>query len=749
MSNGKPTHQSRERPRRLSPQEEQERKERVLTQGTPSVAKIGADATVIKNGDIFFITDVNGSVPLGGEHGYGLYYHDCRYLHGYAFEMEEQSPEVLIADATAGFKATLEMTNPDIRCPDGRVFPKQSMGIRWERTLAGHELALYDVICFRNFSAMPVEFSFALIFQSAFEDVFAVRGLLPGQFGRVRDPVQQNGSLMFVYEGADHLFRSLTIHFSQAPQRTEETSAHFRVRLGAREKQELVVSLHVNESPEEAEVHPCRHTQLELHQLDELQRQEEFNWLKSFAKIDSDSRLLNDVMHRCLSDLRLLRTNLRDMRFFAAGVPWFVTLFGRDSTITALQLLGFMPNVAAETARLLALYQGEAEDSYRDEQPGKFPHELRVGEMAHLGEIPHTPYYGTVDTTPLFLMLVAEHAAWSGSLELFHELRGHVERALAWIDTYADTNHDGYIEYKSSSEKGLVNQGWKDSGDAIVNADGTLAEPPISLVEVQAYVYLAKSRIADLYQRAGDPQIAERLRAEARALQERFNRDFWLEDLGYYTLALEGHGQPLKVVSSNAGHALWTGIVDDDKAQRTIDRLMADDMFNGWGVRTLSSRECSYNPIGYHLGTVWPHDNAIITAGLRRYGRDEEALRIFDGILAAAARFRHYRLPEVFSGFARDEYPVPVPYPVADHPQAWAAASIPYMLQTLLGLQPDAFEHRLKIVRPLLPSDVDRLDMCGVRVGSASADLHFERRSHGVEVRSSVIKNHLEIVVED
>jgi glycogen debranching enzyme len=313
------------------------------------------------------------------------------------------------------------------------------------------------------------------------------------------------------------------------------------------------------------------------------------------------------------------------------------------------------------------------------------------------------------------------------------------------------TNDDagGYVAYTGSTGKGLANQGWKDSGDCIVNADGTLARPPIALVEVQGYAWLARRAIAELYERAGERARSDGLRRDAENLRARFNRDFWAEGLGTFALALQKGGERAEVVTSNAGQALWTGIAEPDKARRTADRLMADDMFSGWGIRTLSSRERRYNPIGYHVGTVWPHDNALIAAGFRRYGFDAEALRIFEGILAAAMDFEHDRLPEVFAGFTRREYEEPVRYPVACHPQAWAAGAVPYLLQACLGLVPDAFGHRLSVVRPVLPRLVRELHVRRLRVGDASTDLHVERGSDGaVSVTVLRVDGRLDVVVD-
>jgi len=403
-------------------------------------------------------------------------------------------------------------------------------------------------------------------------------------------------------------------------------------------------------------------------------------------------------------------------------------------------MLAYDPGMAAQTLRLLASYQGQHVDEWRDEQPGKIMHELRVGELAHLNEIPQTPYYGTIDATPLFLILIAQHAAWTGDLTVFHDLHSHIERALAWIAQYGDQNGDGYVEYQSASEKGLVNQGWKDSGDAVVNTDGTLAQPPISLTETS---------LAGLYAQAGEAERAAQLQREAQQLRVQFNRDFWLAERQCYALALQAEHKPVGVISSNPGQALWTGIADSDKARQTVARLMADDMFSGWGVRTLSAQERRYNPIGYHLGTVWPHDNALIAAGFRRYGCNTEACRIFTGIVEAATHFAHYRLPEVFAGFRKADYGIPVRYPVACHPQAWAAGSIPFLITTALGLVPEAFAHRLRIVQPILPDFLQRLEVHRLRVGDGCADLHFARRTDGsAAVTVMRVEGQFEVVTE-
>jgi glycogen debranching enzyme len=732
---------------RLAPHQEHARRTRVLKGGQSAITRGIAHAIVIKDENLFFLAEPSGDVPLGGEHGLGLYYHDCRYLNGYELRLAGAAPDMLSANAGQGAQAVFELTNPDLQLPDGTTLQKEELGITWARVVDSAAPALLDVIRFQNFDPGAVAFPLTLTFAAAFEDIFVVRGAVPKEQGRIYPPVWRDGALWFLYDGADGVRRRLMVQCDPAPARVDESALQFDITLESRAHCEVVVALRLLEATDPATAAVPPPAVPAVGRVQAALEAEATQWLAGQTEVESDSLLLNNVLDRSLRDLRVLRSTLAGDAYFAAGLPWFGTLFGRDSLITALQMLAYNPAIAEQTLRVLARYQGTRIDEWRDEQPGKILHELRVGEMAHLHEIPHTPYYGTVDATPLFLVLVGRHATWTGDLRLFHDLRDHIERALTWVDRYGDLTGAGYVSYAGQSDAGLTNQGWKDSGAAIMNADGTPARPPIALVEVQGYVYLAKTGLAELYARAGDAARAEQLRREAIDLRARFNRDFWLADQDCYALALQAGGAPAAVVSSNPGQALWTGICDDDKAQQTVARLMADDMFSGWGVRTLATGAARYNPIGYHLGTVWPHDNSLIAAGFRRYGADEAACRIFTGIVEAAMYFESYRLPELFAGFARGPHSVPVRYPVACHPQAWAAGSVPLLLATLLGLEPDAFARRLRIVRPMLPDFIDRLHVRGLRVGAARADLAFTRADGRLAVDVQV-DGDLDVVVE-
>jgi glycogen debranching enzyme len=741
-------HPPQGRPQSYSPEKRHERKQRILRHDATALITSIADAIVLKNEGMFFLTELDGSVPLSDHHGLGLYYHDCRYLNGYEATIAHAKLDVLASSSAQGYMADYDLTNPDIQV-GGEMIRKEQIGIKWVRTIDSSHLALEEIIYLRNYSLKPVEFPVSLTFQSDFEDIFEVRGAAADKRGKLQSPTWSDGFLRFVYDGADGVRRSLSVYLAPHPTRVHSTTAEFDISLHPRETKGIFVSLLIEESAESSQKPPQTRCHPNSKALQTFLQHASDEWLQGQTYAESDSLLVNRVIERSIRDLRVLKSSIQGQEYFAAGVPWFVALFGRDSLITAFQTLAFDPDIAAATLRVLAKYQGQRVGPWRDEEPGKILHELRVGEMAHLGEIPQMPYYGSIDSTLLFLMLFSRHAAWTGDLGLFHELKDNVERALEWAYNYGDPNGDGYIEYETKSKNGLCNQGWKDSGDAIVNSDGSIAVPPIALVDVQGYLYAAKQGLADLYQRAGEVDRANSLRKEATSLYRQFNRDFWLEDKGFYALALQKGGKAAAVVSSNPGQALWTGIVAPAKAKATVDHLLAADMFTGWGIRTLSEKEKRYNPIGYHVGTVWPHDNSLIVAGLRRYGFDDAAVRVSKAIIEAAMGFRFYRLPELFSGLAREEYDVPVHYPVACHPQAWAAGAVPFLMETLLGLAPDAFNHRLGIIRPVLPDWIQRLQVRGLRVGQAHADLTFERTPDGsIAVDVSKVSGSLQVILE-
>jgi glycogen debranching enzyme len=735
-------------PSSLLADDETKRFQETLTKTRPTNVDSLANAIVMKKDNLFFLAKPNGDVPMTDNHGFGLYYHDCRYLNGYELKVGGLAPVGLSASAAVGAVGVFTLTNPELVMPSGHKIPTEQVGLTWHRVLAAETPALLDELRFENFGLTPVQFSITLAFRSAFEDVYVVRGLSKPRRGVSESPRWSGDVLRLGYQGQDGISRALSIESHPAPVERRQESATFHIAMDPGQRQIIRVSLTVHESKSAGRASAESRPSDTAHPRSEITRRTK-GLTDEIAKISGNGSALDQLMDRSFRGLDVLRSHLGGDEYFAAGVPWFVTLFGRDSLVTALQMLPYHSSIAEQTLRLLAQYQGRREDDERDEQPGKILHELRMGELANMNAIPQTPSYSTVDATPLFLILLAHHARWTGSLRLFQDLRSHVSLALDWIDGCLRRHPGGYLSYTSETGKGkkMANKGWKDSGNAIVNVDGTLAKPPVALVEVQGYAYAAWLGIASILDRSGETRQAEQLRQQAAQLKARFNRDYWMEEEGCYALALQQDGRPAAVISSNPGQALWTGIVADVHARPTIDRLMAPDMFSGWGVRTLSAKERAYNPIGYHLGTVWPHDNAIMAAGFRRYGGDQEALRIFHGLFDAAFHFHLHQLPEVFCGFGRDDYEIPVHYPVACHPQAWAAGALPSLLGTLIGLEPDAFEERLTIVRPMLPRGLDRLEVTRLRIGEAVVDLTFRRGKDGVDVDVAKLDGRLEVQV--
>jgi glycogen debranching enzyme len=685
------------------------RKRRILHQARSTlVADLGGTLTT-KSGVVFALCTADGDIDLSRNPGHGIYFHDMRYLDTAVMRLNQAPLSVLLADAN-GRCSVCELTNADIQLRSGRMLPKERIGIRRERTLGD---PVRETVVLRSYAARELDFDFEIELGCSFDSMFTVRGAPPGKRGRLHRPRWKAGRLLLEYAGADQRRRTTSIGFDPPPDEHHAGKVLYRVQLAPGESATIRIDTHLlDEGRGQLEERPAGAPDSQPLQT---------------VNLTTDNDLFNRVLARSFDDLRMLLMSERKHLFFAAGVPWFVALFGRDSLLTALEILPYDASVSAHTLRLLAAYQGDRQDDSRDEQPGKILHELRAGEQAHLKEVPQSPYYGTVDATPLFLVLLGEYVRWTGDLGLFHELRDNVRRALAWIDGQGDSDGDGFVDYTTRSKQGFRNQGWKDSGNSIVNSDGSVAEPPIALVEVQGYVYRGKSSLATVARASGDSAWAEKLEAEADDLRRRFRDAFWSPELGYLALALQEGGRRAEAVASNAGQALWTGIVSPEHVDGIAGNLLGDALFSGWGVRTLASTEAAYNPIDYQVGSVWPHDTAMIMAGLKGCGRDAEAGRVFTGLFEAAARFPHYRLPEVFAGFSRQDHPVPVRYPVACNPQAWAAASIPFMLASALGLEPNALEGRLEIARPALPPWLSEVTVRGLRVGQATIDLRYRR----------------------
>ncbi len=679
------------------------------------LADVGASLTT-KSGAVFAVSSPDGDIDLDRNPGHGLYFDDTRYLDRDVLRIDGQPLGVLLAQPS-GHKSVSELANPDIQLRSAGRLSKDRIAIRRTRELGG---GVKESIVVSNYATRRLAFVLTVELGSQFDDIFTVRGAKVGARGRVRRPRWRGGQVRLDYEGADGHLRSTVASFKPRPTSVSGGTASFRIELAPRESFEIQIAIDLRDTARRAMPNrPKPRTSTEPFQD---------------VAIQSDNELFNRCLQRSLSDLRMLIMSERGRDFFSAGVPWYVALFGRDSLITALETLPYGDHVAADTLRLLAGYQGKRVDDLRDEQPGKILHELRVGERAKLGEPPPTPYYGTVDATALFLVTLGEYVRWTGDIDLFRDLRPNVERALRWIDDSGDSDGDGLVDYHAEAKTGFRNQGWKDSDNCIVDAHGGLAEPPIALIEVQGYVYRAWLETARLMRLCGDQEPASRLEAKAGDLKRRVAAAYWLKKRRYMAMAIGRDGRQADAVASNPGQALWAGVIDGEHVDAIASTLVTPAMFSGWGIRTLSAEEPAYNPIDYQVGAVWPHDNALIMDALKRHGRNDEAMKVLGGIFQAAASFPHYRLPELFAGYGKEAYTVPVRYPVACNPQAWAAGALPYMLASALGLEPDAIERRLVIRDACLPSWMRDLTVRGVRVGRSRIDLHYRREDSKTEV---------------
>jgi glycogen debranching enzyme len=704
-------------------------------QASPAAA--GIPKLVLKHGESFLVSDRLGDFPAHFDGELGFYHAGTRHLRWFELRLNGERPLLLDAGvAPDNDRILVAMTNADLPQDEGRApIPRNTLYVdRHVALYAGH---LLQAITIANFHEAACALTVELIFSADFRDVFEVRGTPRPARGRLGPEEREPGRVRLGYRGLDGVERATALIFTPAPLLIAAHRAVYRLSLSPGEVFACQVSASAT-ADAEPETPPA------LPQAVSHLRAASTRLPARAARVGTDSDAFNALLARSLADLDMLLTETPHGRVPYAGVPWFVAPFGRDSLITALQLLPWEPEVAAGTLRFLAHWQGRRHDAFRDEEPGKILHEYRQGEMANCREIPFVPYYGTVDATPLFVMLLTEYVRWTADLALARELWPAVTAALDWMEACAAPT--GFLTYQRRSPIGLANQGWKDSSDSVMHAGGALAEPPIALVEVQGYAYAAWQAAAALAPHVTG-NAADRWRRAAGALREAFQRRFWIEDEQYLALALDGEGRPCGVVSSNPGHALWTGIVDERQAAAAAKRLVAEDMFSGWGIRTLSARERRYNPMSYHNGSVWPHDNAIAAAGFRRYRLVEHAVTVATGLFEASRHFDHARMPELFCGFARRPDHGPIAYPVACAPQAWAAGSPLQILTALLGLEPDAPRRRLTLHTPVLPPWLRFVEIHGLRIGGARVDLAVSRGREAASVELLGRRGDVELIV--
>jgi glycogen debranching enzyme len=681
----------------------------------PAKVESTVETRVIKENDLFMLTDIDGNIPKANEQGLGLYLRDTRFLSTYDLTLDSHRATALYSSAEKNCLLSVDLTSPDI-AQDGRTIRSQTVSINRSRLVYD---AVYERISFMNYGNEPVDLPVSLTFGADFLDIFEVRGYKTrSRRGETLPTAYEDRAFTMSYRGLDDVVRSTYVSFLEKPDALEDQAATFHLHLVPRQSVVLTIVIITQEGEDRPKPVSYVHAR---HALETSYT----NWLQRNTYVGTTSDLFDRMFQRSVLDLRLLMSETPWGPMVTAGTPWFACFFGRDSLITALQSLIFTPDLARATLRLLAQHQGREINPWKDEEPGKILHELRRGEMARLDEIPHTPSYATSDATPLWLMLLSETYRWTGDRQLVDELWEPAMRALDWIDHHGDRDGDGYVEYWCNQpDEGLINHGWKDSAVSVFNVDGSLAEQPIALVEVQGYVYAAKLGLSDLCEMRGEMDAARKLRAEAAELRERFNRDYWVEDREFFAFALDGRKRQVKTISSNPGQALWTGIVEPALAKRMLLQFKRSDLLSGWGVRCVSENEAGYNPMGYHLGTVWPHDVSLLVSGLRRYGFNRDALTIGTQLYHAGLEYTYYRFPELFTGFSRVHNPFPVPYPVACSPQGWAAGTTLLLLQMFLGIRPDAGNGRVTL-DPALPDWLGEVRVSNLRIGDATLDLRF------------------------
>jgi glycogen debranching enzyme len=686
---------------------------------------------ILKHGDCFAILDSHGDIGAAAGGPDGIFFCDTRHLSHLEMLLNGKQPLLLGSNVRDDNSLlTVDLTNPDIFLNQKLVLPKDVLHV--VRTLFVWRGTLYQRLrlqnhCERSFS---VRLSFA--FDSDFADLFEVRGLHRQHRGsRTAELCGETGATLN-YLGLDGNLRRTSLLFDPAPERILGNVASYAFKLKSGECRSIYVTAHCSRSSEETHAVPFRkglRAAFHEHKAASV----------GTATVSTSNQVFNEVLCRSMADLAMLTTLTPQGPYPYAGIPWYSTAFGRDGIITALQMLWCDSRIAKGVLRRLAAFQASDFDALADAEPGKVLHEMRGGEMAALREVPFGLYYGSVDATPLFVMLAGLYVEHTGDIETLRELWPNIEAALAWIDGPGDADGDGFVEYQRANENGLVNQGWKDSHDAIFHADGSLAKGPIALCEVQGYVYAAKRLAARGARRLRDEARADELDAQATKLAARFEAVFWCEDIGSYALALDGQKRPCRVRTSNAGQVLFCGIASPEHAEAVMLELMRPSFFSGWGIRTVAREERRYNPMSYHNGSVWPHENSLIAAGFARYGHKNAIDRVFNGLFDAACYMDLRRLPELYCGFQRGRQRGPTLYPVACSPQAWASGAPLLLLQSSLGLEfyPDRNEILLR--RPRLPPFLKEVTVSNLSLGRSAVDLMLRR--HGTNVSLQVLRN--------
>lgn len=698
----------------------------------------------LKHGDSFAVLDSHGDIGASADGTDGFFHCDTRYLSRLELRFNRMAPLLLGSNVTDDNSIlNVDLTNPDTFVDDQLVLRKDTLHII--RTTFVSSGNIYQRLGMRNHGEEPIEFELSIIFASDFADIFEVRGLKRAERGITEIEVTSSRDVELRYHGLDGKTRKLDIGFDPDPTRLCKRQAVYRFTLAPNDRTSFVIVIGCGE-------------------VDGVRPPSFFKAMSAArrglkaaagraATVETSNATFNEVLCRSVADLYMLMTDTPQGPYPYAGIPWYSTTFGRDGLITALQMLWLDPSIARGVLRRLAACQAAVDDPFSDSQPGKILHEMRGGELAALGIVPFGHYYGSVDATPLFVIVAGLYAERTGDDAMLVELWPAIEAALQWIDGPGDADGDGLTEYYRATDLGLANQGWKDSHDAIFHDDGRLAVGPIALAEVQGYVYSAKLLAALGARRLGWEQRAVELENQAEQLAARFETAFWCPEIDCYALALDGAKKPCRVRTSNAGQLLFTGIAKPERAAKIVRGLLGPDLFSGWGIRTVSNREQRYNPMSYHNGSVWPHDNALIALGFARYGYKTAIEPVFKGIFEAATYMELRRLPELFCGFQRRRGRGPTRYPVACAPQAWASGALLLMLQASLGLEFGPAQNEIRFRDPYLPGFLDSVLFRNLRLGESSVDVMAYRHAEKVSIevvrtegtsRVSVVDGHVE-----
>ena len=678
---------------------------------------------VLMRGDLFAVFDRCGDFPALGLGGYGLFFNDSRHLSRSRLRLANASFLLLNSTVTEdNARLSVDLTNPGFDLSDGSRLHQRAVHVQRAKSL--QENACHEEIRLRNYSLIPISFDLVLELEADFADIFEIRGHARTKPRQLLSPEINDSSLTFAYRGLDKILRKTTIASSRRPVLVTASEMRFLVELQPQEEQAF--SITVTCAADEEGMFSGHHGSTQAATDDRPESQA--------CEIETSNGHFNDWINRSRADLEMMITATPEGWYPYAGVPWFSTIFGRDGIITALEYLWVRPEVAKGVLGYLAATQAKEHNPDQDAEPGKILHEARKSELARIGEVPFGRYYGSADSTPLFLYLAAAYFERTGDLEFIRTIWPNIELALDWIDRFGDRDGDGFVEYGRRSPSGLIHQGWKDSSDSVFHADGRLAEGPIAICELQAYVYAARQGIAGLAKILGHAEKAETLRREAESLRLRFEDAFWCEEISFYAFALDKDKRRCQVRSSNAGHCLFTGIAEPDRARKLMRGFSEESFFSGWGVRTIAASQKRYNPMSYHNGSIWPHDNALIGFGCAQTPHKELVCQILTGLFDASVFLDLHRLPELFCGFPRQSGRGPTLYPMACSPQAWAAGAVFLLLQSCLGLTIRASEAAIYFFYPRLPESLPDVSIRGLSVGGSSVDLEITRNRESVTV---------------